>query len=67
MTAVSEPEREWHGWQIPGKGALHVGPLPGRKSICVYTVQGTVLQVHAYARSEDEAWELLQFLDRIFS
>jgi hypothetical protein len=56
-------ESEWHGWSKGDLGALHVGPLPGRKSICVYTVQGTILRVHAYARSEDEARDLLKFLD----
>lgn len=62
---MSEDENDWHGWQFGDRGRLHIGPLPGRKSICVYTIQGSVLHVHAYARSEDEARALLAFLDGV--
>ena len=58
-------ESEWHGWSRDGVGAIHVGPLPGRKSICVYTIQGSVLNVHAYCRNEEDAKSLLDFLDRM--
>lgn len=62
---------DWHGWSRT-KGyagrALHIGPLPGRKSICLYTVDytdGAVMYVHAYFRSEDEARRALATLDEL--
>lgn len=61
---------EWHGWsrgQKPYTGkALHVGPLPGRKSIALYTMDytdGAVMRVHAYFRNEDEARDALETLE----
>lgn len=63
---------EWHGWsrsKLPYKGeALHVGPLPGRKSICVYSIdytKGAKMNVHAYCRSVEEGEALLGVLDRL--
>ena len=53
---------EWHGWGR-GESALHVGPLPGRKSICLYSIVGSVMNVHAYFRSEYEAQLALRLLD----
>lgn len=62
---------DWHGWsrgeQYTGV-ALHIGPLPGRKSICLYTMDyrdGAVLYVHAYFRSEEEARRALDTLDNL--
>lgn len=61
---------DWHGWSRriePYTGvALHVGPLPGRKSICVYSMDyndGAVMRVHAYCRSVEEGEKLLAVLD----
>lgn len=54
----------WHGWSR-GKAALHIGPLPGRKSICLYSINGSVMKVHAYFRSKDEAWAALELLDEL--
>ena len=63
---------EWHGWsrsEMPYTSeALHIGPLPGRKSICLYSMDykdGAVMSVHAYFRSEDEAKHALAILDRL--
>ncbi len=60
----------WHGW---GRGhqpyrnrVLHIGPLPGRKSIALYTRDfrdGAVMYVHAYFRSTEEAQRALETLD----
>jgi hypothetical protein len=61
---------EWHGWsrsREPYTGrSLHIGPLPRRKSICLYTMDyrdGAVMHVHAYFRSEEEARCALATLD----
>lgn len=56
---------DWHGWarNRPGAPALHVGPLPGRKSIAVYTVEGGVIDVVAYCRDEEAARRLVEALD----
>lgn len=58
-------EFEWHGWsrRDSDHGALHVGYLPERKSVCLYTVRGSVLDVHAYFRSEKHAETVLRWLD----
>ncbi len=63
---------DWHGWSrskgIQTEQALHIGPLPGRKSICLYTMDyrdGAVMRVHAYFRSEDEARAALDALDAL--
>lgn len=64
---------DWHGWSRTGKyegEALHIGPLPGRKSICLYTMDyrdGAAMYVHAYFRSEDEARHALAVMDRFLS
>jgi len=62
---------EWHGWSrtegFQGE-AVHVGPLPGRKSIALYTMDyrdGATMHVHAYFRNEDEAKNFLQVFDRL--
>jgi hypothetical protein len=55
---------EWHGWsRWDGKRTLHIGPLPGRKSLCLYTMAGSVMEVHAYFRSEKEARKAMKTLD----
>lgn len=59
-------EVDWHGWKIGDRGTLHVGPLPGRKSICVYLVEGSVLRTVAFARDEEDARRLVAFLDDAF-
>ncbi len=66
-------EEEWHGWSrhTKHKGrALHIGPLPGRKSICLYTMDytdGAVMKVHAYFRNEKEAKEALATLEYLLA
>lgn len=52
----------WHGWSVGGK-AIHVGPLPRRKSICLYTVIGNTISPLAYFKTEDDAKALLDILD----
>ncbi len=55
---------DWHGWSVEGC-AVHVGPLPGRKSICLYTVEGSVLRTLAFFRDEEDAQRALTALDRL--
>lgn len=61
--------RAWHGWGMrPAEGpqvALHIGPLPGRQSIALYSMVGPVMYVHAYFRDETEARRAMSVLDRI--
>lgn len=57
---------DWHGWKIGERGTLHVGPLPGRRSICVYLIEGSVMRTVAFARDEDDARRLVSFLDDAF-
>lgn len=61
---------EWHGWarsdDLREKGeALHIGPLPGRKSVCLYVIKGSVLTPLAYFRNEEAAERALALLDRL--
>jgi hypothetical protein len=59
---------EWHGWQIPDVGAIHIGPLPQRKSVCLYVMEypaggGAVMRTLAFFRNEEDAASALKFLD----
>lgn len=56
---------DWHGWSRRDSehGALHIGELPGRKSVCLYSVVGSVLDVHAYFRTPEHAERVLAWLD----
>lgn len=55
---------DWHGWEFRDGTKLHIGPVPTRKSVCIYTVEDSVMHVIAYCRSEEEGRRLLRFLDR---
>ena len=54
----------WHGWSNL-KVSLHIGRLPNRKSICLYSQRGSVVNCHAYFRSEHEALLALGVLDEL--
>lgn len=56
---------EFHGWLVNGLGALHVGRLPGRKSICLYLIDGSVLTPLAYFRDEEKARLALGWMDAL--
>ena len=62
---MSKKEYLWHGWSRGDGIAMHIGPCPGRKSICLYTMDKSVMHVHAYFRSEDEAKKALGYLDKL--
>lgn len=55
---------DWHGWRVRGM-ALHVGPLPGRKSIALYRNDASILTPLAYFKSETAASACLEFLDTL--
>jgi hypothetical protein len=55
-------EDDWHGWNVVGT-AVHVGPLPGRKSICLYVIEGTTLRTLAFFKSPDDAATALRMMD----
>ena len=55
---------EWHGWRRSDSGmALHIGPLPGRKSICLYEEGNGYIDVFAFFTSEAKARKALELLD----
>ena len=61
----------WHGWKRDGvftnntDGALHIGPLPGRKQVALYIEGQGVLNVLAYFKTEEAAEWALRAIDRI--
>jgi hypothetical protein len=64
MSAMSAAGLDWHGWRIKGM-CLHVGPLPGRKSICLYRLDGSTIKPLAYFPSEDQAYAALEVITAI--
>lgn len=60
----AETPRSWHGWSR-GSTALHIGHVPTRKSLTLYSMVGSVMYVHAYFRSEKEARRAMSVLDLI--
>lgn len=68
---MTTPAPEWHGWsrglssgQKTGR-ALHIGPLPGRKSLVMYVHDGSVVRALAYFRNYQDAALALDVLDEI--
>lgn len=56
--------RGWHGWGTDA-WALHVGPLPGRKSVCLYYESGCIIDPLAYFRDDESAFRALAIIDNI--
>ena len=61
---------ELHGWGIKDlltgeSESIHVGRLPGRKSVALYALNGSVLDVLAYFKSQTAAERALDILDRL--
>ena len=74
MSAIKKDaprERFKHGWQMKRvyveSPSLFIGPLPGRKSIAIYTVEGSVLDVHGYFRSREDAERVYDLLEEMIS
>lgn len=64
---------DWHGWRRTNnkvhtektEGGLHVGPLPGRKQIALYTeLYGDIVPL-AYFKTESLAELALEAFDRL--
>lgn len=66
MDQVGDPTEStgWHGWGGDG-WSLHVGPLPGRKSVCLYSHIGSIVEPLAYFRDDESAFRALAMFDRI--
>jgi hypothetical protein len=60
-------EVEWHGWGLADKSvpALHIGRLPGRKSVCLYMQHNGVIDTLAFFRDETTAKQALIILDQL--
>ena len=62
---------DWHGWRRGHAGCeqtyggLHVGPLPGRKQIALYTEIQGVITTLAYFKDEVLARRALEELDKL--
>lgn len=55
----------WSDSDFMPRVTLYVGHLPGRRSVAVYIVRGSVMEVVAYCRSEDAARSLIAALERL--
>jgi len=56
---------KWHGFKIThvgGEESLHIGPLPGRKSICLYRVEKSGIEVLAFFQTERKAFDALRLI-----
>ena len=61
---------EFGGFAIQRDGkqigpALHVGYLPGRKSPCLYEIDGSVVRSLAFFRSHDDAERAHRLLEHV--
>ena len=66
----------WHGWKpiatptdmpkvVSTSPSLHAGPLPGRKSIALYTEGSGTIETLAYFQSDKAAEVVMDFIDRL--
>lgn len=55
---------DWHGYKI-GERSLNVGKLWGRKRICLYEVNGSIVTPLAYFLDEESAKIALDMIDAI--
>jgi hypothetical protein len=57
----------YHGWARENnpRPALHIGELPGRKSVVLFIDHGTVIAPLAYFTSPEQAAEAMAMLDYI--
>lgn len=64
---TTSPDEDWHGWGVSDQSvpSLHIGSLPGRRSVCLYATSPGTLEPLAYFRSEAAAKQALAILDRL--
>ena len=58
----------WHGWRIatdPNGYSVHIGHLPGRKSVVLYSEDDDAFHVLTYFQSEEMAQEMADWIDRM--
>ena len=56
-------DEQWHGWELRGYGAIHVGYLPHRKRPCLYIHKDGIVESLASFRDEETAKKMLYWLD----
>lgn len=62
---------EYHGWSLTNltdprlQYSLHIGMLPGRKSVCLYFQRDAVIYTLAYFANEKRARMAMNVLDRL--
>ena len=59
---------DWHGWGRTDDAEcaqIHIGPIPGAKSIALYLQRGSKLLPCAYFKDEARAREALKALDAL--
>lgn len=62
----SDPIMGWHGFEFgDDKTQLFIGPLPGRKSICLYAIDDDGVSVLAFFKTKEKAEKALSLLDRL--
>lgn len=59
--------RGYARWPDAKERAIYIGNLPGRKQVCLYTVDDNVLNVLAYFKTHEKAQEALDWLDYLAS
>lgn len=66
LNAMELDTAEWHGWSVMGFN-LHVGELPSRKQVVLYTMinDGTTIHPLAYFKTPEDARICLDFLDKL--
>ncbi|MDD3494072.1 MAG: hypothetical protein PHZ19_11320, partial [Candidatus Thermoplasmatota archaeon] len=60
----SNDSSPWYGFKI-GEDGLYIGPLPGRKRIAMYHMEGNTVVPLAYFLNEKAALRALGLLDSI--
>lgn len=56
---------DWHGWGRGRGPALHIGELPGRKSVCLYTISDGAIRTHAFFKNAHQAQKVMALIDSL--
>ncbi len=58
----------WHGWRMANDSdgySIHIGNLPGRKKVALYSEDDDHFTVLAYFQSDEAAEEMARWVDRL--
>lgn len=55
---------DWHGWRVQNV-SLHVGELPGRKQVCLYTMDNNTIRTRAFFKRREDAEAVLRWIDTL--